>query len=250
MKELNCLVLILIINISSLVHADNFQLKSNEQKSSYALGVDYMNGLYQDNLALDNRAFLQGIKDVQAGLGSRLNPEEQRRALNFFIVKRLKQRQLQSDATLAQGKTYLLENKKHSGVKEQPSGLQYKILKMPNSQQQVTSSDGVAIRYRLFDIKGKQLMASPEGNSQKLVINAIFPGLQEALLLMKVGEKIEAVIPPELAFGVNGSPDGLIKPNQTLVYELELVSVISAEQAKVEMEKPTLVGGKPNTFDQ
>jgi FKBP-type peptidyl-prolyl cis-trans isomerase FklB len=91
-------------------------------------------------------------------------------------------------------------------------------------------------------------MASPSDGSQKLAMNAIFPGLREALSLMKIGDKWRLFIPPELAFGANGSPEGRVKPNQTLIYELELLNIIPANQARAEMQKPTIIDDKPTTI--
>lgn len=55
--------------------------------------------------------------------------------------------------------------------------------------------------------------------------NAQFiPGFREALLTMKVGDKVTAFIPSHLAYGPRGIP-GVIPPNADLVFELEIVGV-------------------------
>jgi len=53
----------------------------------------------------------------------------------------------------------------------------------------------------------------------------LLPGWEEGLLSMKVGGSRQLVIPPELAFGAAGSPDGAIPPNATLIVEMELLAV-------------------------
>ncbi len=249
MRKSSYFLILLSLCPLAKAQADKFMLDNDERRASYALGVDYMNGLQQDDLTLDNDAFLQGIRDMQAGHANRLGIEGQRKALDYFIVKRLKQRQVLNEQALIESKAFLSDNKARFGISQLPSGLQYKILKMAVAGRKPTIKDGVAIRYRLTDIKGKQLMASPnDGSTQKLLLNAVFAGLQEALLLMKEGDKWQVFIPPLLAFGANGSPEGIIKPNQTLIYDLELVAIVPAEQAQSEMAKPTITGGKPNTF--
>ena len=55
-------------------------------------------------------------------------------------------------------------------------------------------------------------------------MNGVIPGWTEGLQLMREGEKAELVIPYQLAYGAEGS-SGAIPPYQTLVFEVELLSV-------------------------
>jgi FKBP-type peptidyl-prolyl cis-trans isomerase len=56
--------------------------------------------------------------------------------------------------------------------------------------------------------------------------NVVIPGLNEVVLNMRVGEKVQAIIPPNLAFGDDGicldNGECLIKPGSTLVYDVYL----------------------------
>jgi peptidylprolyl isomerase len=52
----------------------------------------------------------------------------------------------------------------------------------------------------------------------------VIPGWDEAVSTMKVGDQRQLVVPPELAFGETGI-DGLIPPNSTLIFEVELVEI-------------------------
>ena len=60
----------------------------------------------------------------------------------------------------------------------------------------------------------------------KLGSSAVIPGLNEMVANMKVGQKVQAIIPPQLAFGDEGIclEDGecLIKAGSTLVYDITL----------------------------
>ena len=53
----------------------------------------------------------------------------------------------------------------------------------------------------------------------------IVPGWDEMVLLMQVGDKVQMILPPELGLGVEGSPNGTVPPNATLIFEMELISI-------------------------
>ncbi len=53
----------------------------------------------------------------------------------------------------------------------------------------------------------------------------VIKGWDEGIAMMKQGGKAELVVPPELALGETGSGDGMVPPNATLVFEIELISV-------------------------
>lgn len=54
----------------------------------------------------------------------------------------------------------------------------------------------------------------------------VIPGWDKGIVGMKVGEKKTLEIPPEDAYGARGIP-GVIPPNATLIFDVELVSIIS-----------------------
>lgn len=119
--------------------------------------------------------------------------------------------------------TYLADNKSKPGVVERPSGLQYKILQNGYGKRP-GPTDLVTVYYTGTMINGTVFDATEQGLPATFPANALIPGWTEALQLMREGDHWQLVIPSNLAYGARGQ-GGTIPPNQTLVFDLELVKV-------------------------
>ena len=71
---------------------------------------------------------------------------------------------------------------------------------------------------------GTEFDTSYDGDPATFAVNGVIPGWTEALQLMNVGGKYRVVLPPELAYGEQGSGP-VIGPNATLVFEVELLGI-------------------------
>ena len=53
----------------------------------------------------------------------------------------------------------------------------------------------------------------------------VIPGWDEGIVGMKVGGRRMLTIPPEMAYGSQGTPDGSIGPNETLVFVVDMLEI-------------------------
>jgi len=90
------------------------------------------------------------------------------------------------------------------------------------------TGDTLTVQYVGVDYEtGEEFDASwdqPEPFPFQLGVDAIIDGWQEGLVGMKVGGRRELIIPPDLAYGAQGSPP-VIGPNATLVFVIDLLAV-------------------------
>ena len=83
----------------------------------------------------------------------------------------------------------------------------------------------VVVNYRGTFIDGTEFDSSyRRGQPLVFPVNRVIKGWTEALQLMRVGSKWQLFIPPQLAYGPQGAPPA-IGPNETLIFELELLSI-------------------------
>lgn len=114
------------------------------------------------------------------------------------------------------------------------NGVKYAILKKATEKGFPQKGDIVAIEYTGYLANGQIFDAThAEGKRNALTFElgtqVVVPGVNEMVMNMGLGEKVQAIIPPTLAFGDKGLclDDGecLIKPGATLVYDIYLKRV-------------------------
>ena len=202
--------------------------KTQKEKVSYAIGMEMGKGVKAQGIDVDPTILAQGLKDAMSGAKPQMSEEELKQVISGLQTEmRQKQMQLQEQAAAenkTKGDAYLAENGKKDGVITLPDGLEYKIL-MAGNGKKPAESDTVLCNYKGTFVDGTEFDSSEKaGKPVPFEVKNVIPGFKEVLQLMPVGSKWQVVVPATLAYGERGA-GGVIGPNSTLVFEIELVSI-------------------------
>lgn len=132
---------------------------------------------------------------------------------------------LLAQSAVEKGQQFLAENAKKEGVKTTASGLQYTVIR-EGSGKSPAATDEVEVNYRGTLLDGTEFDSSYKRNEPiSFPLNRVIPGWTEGVQLMKEGAKYKFFIPSNLAYGSRGTPGGPIGPDETLIFEVELLKV-------------------------
>ncbi len=210
------------------VHAAD-ALATPKERISYAIGVNLIGNLKQQEVDVDLELVLKGMRDASAGGALLMSDEELRKYISIYQHdvrrKTAKTRAGAAEQNMKAGEAFLAANKKVKGVVVLPSGLQYRVLN-EGSGKKPADADTATFHYRSFSIAGVELDSSylTGKPASRRVKDGVLPGLSEALKLMPAGSKWQLFLPPKLAYGLKGN-GGKVGPNETVIYEIELLSV-------------------------
>ena len=200
-------------------------LSTERQQFSYAVGYRLAQDIKRQGLDVDAAALTQAVQDVLSGAEPRLSTGEMQAAVRSYLQRQTQEREAQNKANEEKGKAFLDANKAKPGVVVLPSGLQYQVL-TKGTGRVPTADDKVQVHYRGTLIDGTEFDSSySRGEPTKLQVTQVIQGWQEALQLMPVGSKWQIFVPAELGYGSRGAGDA-IGPGETLVFEIELLSVL------------------------
>ena len=199
-------------------------LSTDEEKFSYAIGVQVGNSLKQGGAELDVNALTMAIQDVLNEKEFQVSPAEMQEVMSRFREKEFEQRLESGQENRQEEKEFLAANKSKKGVVETASGLQYKILK-EGTGKKPTVSDTVEVHYEGRLLDGTVFDSSYQrGESITFPLANVIKGWQEAVPLMTEGSKYQIYVPAELAYGERGA-GASIGPNTMLIFDIELISV-------------------------
>jgi FKBP-type peptidyl-prolyl cis-trans isomerase FklB len=228
MKTLFGALVAIALMASAGYSADAPALKTQKERTGYAIGADIGNMLSRQPVDIDVDSFLKGASDVLNKKKLLLTDQELRDILTGLqkdmMAKQEERMKTMGEKNKKDGAAFLAENKKKEGVKTLPSGLQYKVIK-EGTGKVPKATDTVTTNYRGTLIDGTEFDSSyKRGQPATFPVNGVIKGWTEALQLMKTGSKWQLFVPSDLAYGDKGAGPQ-IGPNAVLIFEVELLSV-------------------------
>lgn len=226
MKRAACAVLALMLTAGSAAAADEAKLTTDNQRFSYALGLDFGTYLKKLGHEFDLATIQQAIKDGYTPDAKPLmTQQEAEQAQKDLFQAMLTERK-------EAAKKFLEENKTKEGVQTTASGLQYKVIKEGKGDDKPTVSDTVKVHYQGTLMDGTEFDSSYSRNEPaRFQVKQVIPGWIEGLQLMTPGSTFELYVPPELGYGDQGAPP-VIPPGALLKFKVELLEVIKNEEKK------------------
>ena len=221
-------------------YKDALAMGINPQTTAYSAGMEIAK-MVEKRVYPGTKEELKGANDsishalFQEGFMAALASDT-----TFFTHKAAEK--FQQSALAGAGEKFLAENAKKEGVKVLPSGLQYKVITEGHGEVP-KASDEVEVIYegRLIDGTVFDSTQKHGQKSDKFKAGNLIKGWTEALSLMPVGSKWQLYIPQELAYGERRA--GMIPPYSTLVFDLELVSIVKPEPKVESTDKDKVVVG-------
>lgn len=215
--------MLLMCTISFSAMAEK-QPQTEREKFSYAVGVQISQNLARQSLDIDSESFIQAVNDILNNKDLKLSIEEMQQVLVSYQQKQQQMRSQLASANKVNGTAFLSDNKTKDGVIETTTGLQYKIIEQGTGDRP-TDSDSVSVHYEGRLINGNVFDSSYQrGKPATFPVNGVIKGWTEALKLMPVGSKWQLYIPSDMAYGERGA-GGDIGPNETLIFDVELLSI-------------------------
>jgi len=138
--------------------------------------------------------------------------------------EQIEDRILLADLNAEEGAAYRHAQAGQPGVVSLANGLLVEMLREGYGEVPL-DTDWVQVHYRGQHIDGREFENSwRRGEPATLPVDRTIAGWQQVLTAMPVGTRLRMILPPELAYGRAGG--GVIGPEETVVFELELLAIV------------------------
>ncbi|HEY6871841.1 MAG TPA: FKBP-type peptidyl-prolyl cis-trans isomerase [Geobacteraceae bacterium] len=195
--------------------------KTEEQKTLYAIGLAMARQLTPLSLTPAEIEFVkQGLADAATGKTPAVDLNAYGQKIQELAKARL---DAKGEKLAAATKEFVEKAAKEKGAVKTDSGLIYLSLQ-EGSGASPAATDKVKVHYRGTLIDGEEFDSSyKRGQPAEFALNGVIKCWTEGVQKMKVGGKARLVCPPAIAYGDRNA--GIIPPNATLVFEVELLEV-------------------------
>jgi FKBP-type peptidyl-prolyl cis-trans isomerase FkpA len=195
--------------------------KTEEQKTLYAIGLAVAQQLSPFNLTSAELEFVkQGLTDAATGKKPLVEIDVYNKKVQELANVR---RNVQGEKLAAEAKVFVEKAAKEKGAVKTASGLIY-LAQKEGSGSSPALTDKIKVDYSGVLVNGVVFDSSyKRGQPIEIPLSGVIKCWAEAMQMMKPGGKARLICPPDIAYGERGA--GLIPPNATLVFDVELLEV-------------------------
>jgi FKBP-type peptidyl-prolyl cis-trans isomerase FkpA len=223
MRTRSLLLAALLLLLAPIARAAGPELKTDDDKTLYALGLAMSRNLSPFNLTAAEVEF------VKAGLADGVLNKQAKVDLDAYgpKIQTLIQARAAAGAAVEKkaAQAFLDKAAAEKGATKTASGLIYSEI-TPGTGEQPKATDKVKVHYTGTLTDGSVFDSSVQrGEPATFPLKGVIPCWTEGVQLMKVGGKGKLICPSDLAYGDHGSPPK-IKPGAALVFEVELLEIV------------------------
>ena len=223
MRSLCAVLSVLFALIFAETVAAQTELKTDEQKTLYALGLVLAQNLATFALSPAD------LEVVKAGLTDGLTNKEKKVDLQTYgpKIQELQKTRVAAAAGTERkaGQAFVDKAAAEKGAVKTQSGAIVTTVK-PGTGAQPTANDKVKVHYHGTLTDGTVFDSSVQrGEPVTFPLNGVIKCWSEGVQQIKVGGKSRLVCPADTAYGDRGAPP-VIKPGATLVFDVELLEIV------------------------
>jgi len=216
-------VLLAVVSAASAASAASPELKTDDQKTLYAIGLFVSRSLVPFNLTPEE------LEYVKAGLSDGVGGKEPKVDLQTYSpkVQELQKSRMAAAAAVEKkaSQAFLDKAAAEKGATKTASGLIFTSIK-PGNGVSPKATDKVKVHYTGRFTDGTVFDSSVDRKEPvTFQLNSVIPCWTEGVQMMKVGGQAKLICPSSIAYGDKGSPPK-IKPGATLVFDVELLDIV------------------------